>query len=230
MLKEVAEKRLAAIKEYTELGSGFKIAMRDLEIRGAGNLLGAKQHGHMEAVGYDLYCKMLNEAVKEAKGMEVAESFDTSIDIDIDAYIPMGYIPNEMQKLDIYKRIAGIETADESEEMLEELIDRFGDPPKSVENLLYIARVKSMAHHLYFTDISQKGDTLRFTLYEKAKINVAAIPEFTSSFNNHVKFTMDAKEPYFTYFLKLNTREKYVEAKDVMETFLKRAGEMLMEK
>ena len=230
MLKEVAEKRLAAIKEYTELGSGFKIAMRDLEIRGAGNLLGAKQHGHMEAVGYDLYCKMLNEAVKEAKGMEVAESFDTSIDIDIDAYIPMGYIPNEMQKLDIYKRIAGIETADESEEMLEELIDRFGDPPKSVENLLYIARVKSMAHHLYFTDISQKGDALRFTLYEKAKINVAAIPEFTASFNNHVKFTMDAKEPYFTYFLKLNTREKYVEAKDVMETFLKRAGEMLMEK
>ena len=104
--------------------------------------------------------------------MDVAESFDTSIDIDIDAYIPMGYIPNEMQKLDIYKRIAGIETADESEEMLEELIDRFGDPPKSVENLLYIARVKSMAHHLYFTDIAQKGDTLRFTLYEKAKINV----------------------------------------------------------
>lgn len=230
MLKEIAEKRLAAIKEYTELGSGFKIAMRDLEIRGAGNLLGAEQHGHMEAVGYDLYCKMLNEAVKETKGMDVAESFDTSIDIDIDAYIPMGYIPNEMQKLDIYKRIAGIETADESEEMLEELIDRFGDPPKSVENLLYIARVKSMAHHLYFTDIAQKGDTLRFTLYEKAKINVAAIPEFTASFDKHVKFTMDAKEPYFTYFLKLNTREKYVEAKDVMETFLQRAGEMLMEK
>ena len=230
MLKEIAEKRLAAIKEYTELGSGFKIAMRDLEIRGAGNLLGAEQHGHMEAVGYDLYCKMLNEAVKEAKGMDVAESFDTSIDIDIDAYIPMGYIPNEMQKLDIYKRIAGIETADESEEMLEELIDRFGDPPKSVENLLYIARVKSMAHHLYFTDIAQKGDTLRFTLYEKAKINVAAIPEFTASFDKHVKFTMDAKEPYFTYFLKLNTREKYVEAKDVMETYLQRAGEMLMEK
>ena len=110
----------------------------------------------MEAVGYDLYCKMLNEAVKEAKGMDVAESFDTSIDIDIDAYIPMGYIPNEMQKLDIYKRIAGIETADESEEMLEELIDRFGDPPKSVENLLYIARVKSMAHHLYFTVLHRK--------------------------------------------------------------------------
>ena len=94
-------------------------------------------HGHMEAVGYDLYCKMLNEAVKEAKGIAVEESFDTSIDIVIDAYIPMGYIPNELQKLDIYKRIADIETQEETEEMTEELIDRFGDPPKSVENLLY---------------------------------------------------------------------------------------------
>ena len=117
MLKEVAEKRLAAIREYTDLGSGFKIAMRDLEIRGAGNLLGAEQHGHMEAVGYDLYCKMLNEAVKEAKGLKTEESYDTTIDIDLDAYIPMGYIPNEMQKLDIYKRIADIETEEETEEM-----------------------------------------------------------------------------------------------------------------
>ncbi len=148
MLKEVAEKRLAAIKEYTELGSGFKIAMRDLEIRGAGNLLGAEQHGHMEAVGYDLYCKMLNEAVKEAKGMKQEESFDTTIDIDIDAYIPMGYIPNEVQKLDIYKRIADIQTDEETEEMLEELIDRFGDPPKPVENLLYIAKIKSLAQFI----------------------------------------------------------------------------------
>ena len=164
MLKEIAEKRLAAIKEYTELGSGFKIAMRDLEIRGAGSLLGERQHGHMEAVGYDLYCKMLNEAVKEAKGIAVEESFDTSIDIVIDAYIPMGYIPNELQKLDIYKRIADIETQEETEEMTEELIDRFGDPPKSVENLLYIAKIKSMAHRLYFTEVAQKGERVRFSL------------------------------------------------------------------
>ena len=138
LLKEEAEKRLQAIREFTELGSGIKIAMRDLEIRGAGNVLGAEQHGHMEAVGYDLYCKMLNEAVKEAKGMDVAESFDTSIDIDIDAYIPMGYIPNEMQKLDIYKRIAGIETADESEEMLEELIDPVWRSAKSLSKICFI--------------------------------------------------------------------------------------------
>ena len=107
----VAEKRLGAIKEFTELGSGFKIAMRDLEIRGAGNLLGEQQHGHMEAVGYDLYCKMLNEAVKREKGLDVDEDeFQTTVDMDIDAYIPSTYIRSESQKLDIYKRIAGIET------------------------------------------------------------------------------------------------------------------------
>ena len=149
MLKEVAEKRLAAIREYSDLGSGFKIAMRDLEIRGAGNLLGAEQSGHMEAVGYDLYCKMLHEAVKEARGEAPAEQFETSVDIRTDAFIPSTYIANESQKLDMYKRIAGIETDEEAEEMLEELIDRFGEPPKSVQNLLTIARLKAVAHSIY---------------------------------------------------------------------------------
>ena len=230
MLKEVAEKRLAAIKEYTELGSGFKIAMRDLEIRGAGSLLGERQHGHMEAVGYDLYCKMLNEAVKEAKGIAVEESFDTSIDIVIDAYIPMGYIPNELQKLDIYKRIADIETQEETEEMTEELIDRFGDPPKSVENLLYIAKIKSMAHRLYFTEVAQKGKSVRFTLYEKARIDVAKIPELVAAYGQKVTFTADPKNPYFTYHLKKNSRDKNVDIKSVVEQFLSDAGGLLTER
>ena len=230
MLKEVAEKRLAAIKEDTELGSGFKIAMRDLEIRGAGSLLGERQHGHMEAVGYDLYCKMLNEAVKEAKGIAVEESFDTSIDIVIDAYIPMGYIPNELQKLDIYKRIADIETQEETEEMTEELIDRFGDPPKSVENLLYIAKIKSMAHRLYFTEVAQKGESVRFTLYEKARIDVAKIPELVAAYGQKVTFTADPKNPYFTYHLKKNSRDKNVDIKSVVEQFLSDAGGLLTER
>ena len=221
MLKEVAEKRLAAIKEYTQLGSGFKIAMRDLEIRGAGNLLGANQHGHMEAIGYDLYCKMLNEAVKEAKGIATEESFDTFIDVEIDAYIPMTYIPNEYQKLDIYKRIADIETEEETDEMLEELIDRFGDLPKSVENLLYIARIKSMAHQVYLTEVLQKGDTLRFTLYEKARLDVTKIPVLIEAHKGSVKFSADAKNPYFTYFLKRNSREKDQNPLDILENFLK---------
>ena len=228
MLKEIAEKRLAAIKEYTELGSGFKIAMRDLEIRGAGNLLGAEQHGHMEAVGYDLYCKMLSEAVKEAKGGEAAEeSFDTAIDINIDAYIPMDYIPNEFQKLDIYKRIAEIETEEEAEEIVEELIDRFGDLPKSVENLLLIARLKSMAHKSYFTEVAQKADVLKFTLYEKAKLDVAKLPEFVAAYGSDLKFTADAKAPYFSYYIRKNSREKNKDVFEWLERFLVDVSENL---
>lgn len=208
MLKEIAEKRLAAIKEYTELGSGFKIAMRDLEIRGAGNLLGERQHGHMEAVGYDLYCKMLNEAVKQAKGIRTEERFETSIDVDIDAFIPPSYIPNEYQKLDIYKRIASIENEEEKDEILEELLDRFGEPPKSVQNLLLIAEYKAKAHHLYFTDVVQKMDTVKFVMFERAKINPALIPEFVNLYNGKMKFYADRKVPYFLYDLKQNSRQK----------------------
>ena len=221
MLKEIAEKRLAAIKEYTELGSGFKIAMRDLEIRGAGNLLGAEQHGHMEAIGYDLYCKMLNEAVKEAKGMVTEASFDTFIDVEIDAYIPMTYIPNEYQKLDIYKRIASLATEEEIDEMLEELIDRFGDLPKSVQNLLFIARIKAMAHQVYLTEVQQKADTIKFTLYEKAKLDVSKIPILLAAHPGCLKFTAGAKAPYFTYLLKKNSREKNRKPLEILEEFLK---------
>ncbi len=227
MLKEIAEKRLAAIKEYTDLGSGFKIAMRDLEIRGAGNLLGAKQHGHMAAVGYDLYCKMLNEAVKEAKGIETFESYETSIDVDIDAYIPVNYVPNETQKLDLYKRIAGIENKEEKEEMLEELIDRFGDPPKSVENLLTLAEYKSIAHKYYFTEVAQKGEEVRFTLFERAKVNPAKIPEFVAQYGGKMKFYPDKKMPCFVYLLKMNSRQKET-AMEVIEKVLSDAKMLCM--
>ena len=177
MLKEVAEKRLAAIKEFTDLGSGFKIAMRDLEIRGAGNLLGAKQHGHMQAVGYDLYCKMLNEAVKNLKGISTAEDFNTSVDLDVDAFIPPAYIVNEIQKLDIYKRIAGIENQSECDDMKEELLDRFGETPVAVENLFRISMIRVNAHKLYITDIKGKNGEIQFTLKEDAKIYAERIPQ-----------------------------------------------------
>ena len=198
MLKEVAEKRLHAIREFTELGSGFKIAMRDLEIRGAGNLLGAEQHGHMEAVGYDLYCKMLNEAVKQLKGEELPEDFETTVELPLDAYIPASYIKSEAQKLNIYKRIAGIENEEESLDMLEELIDRFGDPPKAVENLLTVSALRALAHRVYVKEIAQKGDSIRFVMYEHAKVNPAGIPEILEPYENNLKFTVD-ENPYFTY-------------------------------
>lgn len=207
MLKEIAEKRLHAIREFTELGSGFKIAMRDLEIRGAGNLLGAQQSGHMEAVGYDLYCKMLNEAVKSLKNADIEEDkFDTTIDIDIDAFIPEKYISSEFQKLDIYKRIASLENEEECDDMLEELIDRFGDPPRSVTNLLAVANIKAMAISVFVTEVSQKGDTIKFTMYEKAKVNPSKIPGLLDKYKNTMKFTVDTN-PYFTY-IPVKSKEK----------------------
>ena len=196
MLKETAEKRLAAIREYTDLGSGFKIAMRDLELRGAGNLLGAQQHGHMNAVGYDLYCKMLNEAVKEAKGIHTMEDFETSVDLNVDAYIPDYYISNEFQKLDIYKRIAGIETQQDYDDMLEELLDRFGEPGKAVLNLLAIAKLKAIAHQGYVTEIKQTGKTVRFTLYEKARLNTEGFPALMQKYRRGLQFKNE-QEPKF---------------------------------
>lgn len=196
MLKETAEKRLAAIREYTDLGSGFKIAMRDLELRGAGNLLGAQQHGHMNAVGYDLYCKMLNEAVKEAKGIHTMEDFETSVDLNVDAYIPDSYISNEFQKLDIYKRIAGIETQQDYDDMLEELLDRFGEPGKAVLNLLAIAKLKEIAHQGYVTEIKQTGKTVRFTLYEKARLNTEGFPALMQKYRRGLQFKNE-QEPKF---------------------------------
>lgn len=207
MLKEVAEKRLAAIKEFTELGSGFKISMRDLEIRGAGNLLGASQHGHMEAVGYDLYCKMLNEAVKKLKGEATdIRDYETSVDIKVDAFIPVSYIKNELQKLDIYKRIAEIETEEERSDMVDELVDRFGEPPESVHNLLAIALLKEKAHRAYITEIASKKNALRFSMYEKADIDASGIPELVASMGGRLRFVPGPMHspgavfsPYFTY-------------------------------
>lgn len=199
MLKEVAEKRLSAIREFTDLGSGIKIAMRDLEIRGAGNLLGAEQHGHMEAVGYDLYCKMLNEAVRYLKGEAEEEDYNTTVDLNVDAFIPDTYIANEYQKLDVYKRIAAIESEEEMEDMTEELIDRFGDIPKKVETLLLIAALKAEAHRCYLTAVEQKGDAFTFTLYGKAKINPAKIPPLVEKYKGELVLRTDAGGPCFVY-------------------------------
>ncbi len=198
MLQEVAEKRLHAIREFTELGSGFKIAMRDLEIRGAGNLLGAEQSGHMESVGYDLYCKMLSEAVQEAKGIEVAEDFVTTIDIAVNAYIPESYITNEALKLDTYKRIAAIENSEEYEDMLEELMDRFGEPPKTVQNLLAVADLKAMAHKAWITEIKQMEGTMRITMHNRARVDAAGIPGVMEKFRDELTFKPD-KTPYFLF-------------------------------
>lgn len=209
LLKEIAEKRLEAIKEFTDLGSGFKIAMRDLEIRGAGSLLGRSQHGHMQAVGYDLYCKMLNEAVKTLKGIPTIEDFNTVVDLDADAYIPPSYIVNEIQKLDIYKRIAGIEDEKECDDMREELLDRFGEIPKSAANLLRIALIRSHAHHLYITELKGKNEVLQMILRQDAPIVVENIPILLQEYGGKMTF-----EPKGTPTFRLRYRKCGVIEKD----------------
>ena len=224
VLKEVAEKRLQAIREFTDLGSGFRIAMKDLEIRGAGNLLGKKQHGHMEAVGYDLYCKMLNEAVKNLKGIPTTlEDFNTLVDLDVDAFIPPSYIVNEVQKLDIYKRIASIENPAESEEMRGELLDRFGAVPKSVENLLRISLIRVQAHEIYVTEIKGKNERILIYMKPDANIDPAKIPQLLAVFPKKLNFVAKGN-PYFVYkYKKLDLVEKDAEQ-------LLALTEMLLEK
>ena len=207
MLKDVAERRLSAIREFTDLGSGFKIAMRDLEIRGAGNLLGAEQHGHMEAVGYDLYCKMLSTALKSLKGEGThARSFATTIDISVDAYIPEKYIRDEKQRVDLYKRIALIASEEEKRDMLEELIDRFSDPPVKVMKLLDVALIKAKAHKADITAVEQKGETVTFTMFEEARIDVTKIGDMVKKFQGALKF--EAQTPVRFQHTRRNTGKR----------------------
>lgn len=226
MLKEIAEKRLQAIKEFTELGSGFKIAMRDLEIRGAGNLLGAQQSGHMEAVGYDLYCKMLNDAIKTMKGeISEEETFETTVDMDVDAFIPATYIKNEFQKLDVYKRIADINTEEEFLDMQEELVDRFGDMPSSVNNLLNIAHIRSICHSVYVTSLTFKGEELKLVMYPKAKLSVERIPEYVKKYEPCLKLVPEAN-PYFLYSCKKLPGKGKMDALSVFELIKNLLGDL----
>jgi len=163
-INETADKRLKSIRDFTEFGSGFKIALRDLEIRGAGNVLGPEQHGVMDAVGYDMYCKILSEAVLEAKGENIKEEIVTSIDIKTDAYIPEKYIGSANTRIEMYKRISSVETDEDMQEILEELIDRFGEPPASVTNLLNISVIGKMAAAVGISEINQLGEFLKFRI------------------------------------------------------------------
>lgn len=199
LLREEAEKRLSAIKEFTDLGSGFKIAMKDLEIRGAGNLLGRTQHGHMQAVGYDLYCKMLNEAVRNLKNETAEEDFDTLIDIEVDAYIPSEYIVNEVQKLDIYKRIAGIENENEYEDMKDELLDRFGTLPDSAKHLLKVSLLRVMAHGLCMSEVKARNGLLTMTVRRDASLNPDGV---IALFKKHSQLSFSNSSNQFIYHYK----------------------------
>ncbi len=199
LLKEQAEKRLKAIREFTDLGSGYRISMRDLEIRGAGNLLGAEQSGHMDAVGYELYCKMLAEAVRSIRGEEKeSDQFDTSIDIPINAYIPEDYISNETDKLIWYKKIAQISDQADYEDALDELTDRYGDIPAAMQRLMDIALLRGKAHAAWISLIDQEGDRIRFTMHARARVQIDRIDAFLKSFGGRMKIRT-GREPAFIW-------------------------------
>ncbi len=205
MIKETAEKRLKAIREFTDLGSGYKISMRDLEIRGAGNLLGQEQSGNIEAVGYDLYCKMLGNAIKKLSGKGEKADFATAIDLPLDANIPENYVKNEYLKLDLYKRISKIESQEGADAILEEVKDRFGEVPKPFMRLLSVACIKALAHSAYLTEVKMVDGEVVFKLWNEAPLNVDAIDSFMKEFDGDIRFVGG---PQGGFRLKVKTREQ----------------------
>ncbi len=223
LLTEESEKRLKAIREFTQLGSGIRIAMRDLEIRGAGNVLGAEQHGHMEAVGYELYCKLLNMAVRQEKGeLTEADSFDTQVECAIDAFIPDSYISNEGQKLDAYKRISSIESREDYMDMQDELTDRFGEPPREVQNLLTIAWLKALAHRCSATELNVGRGSYRVLFRQKAVLRAERIPALVQEANGQLRFSGGAT-PMLVY------RQRPSESRWTMEETLQQVEKLLTE-
>ena len=203
LLTEVANKRLKAIKEFTEFGSGFKIAMRDLEIRGAGSMLGEMQHGHMEQVGYDTYCKLLDEVIKEMQGIEVQEEHDVQIDLSISSYIPDSFIENSSQKIEIYQNIALCRTEEELQNVIDEVIDRYGKMPKELENLIDIARIKQLARNANMLKISQRENNVVF-YFGKEKIKPETVNILIKKYPMQIKFS-NGIEPYITLRIRENT-------------------------
>ncbi len=217
LLSEVADKRLKAIKEFTEFGSGFKIAMRDLEIRGAGSMLGEMQHGHMEQVGYDTYCKLLDEVIKEMQGIEVVEEQDVQIDLAVSSYIPDNFIENSSQKIEIYQNIALCRTEEELQNVIDEVIDRYGRLPKELENLIDIARIKQLARKANILKIAQRENGIVF-YFVKEKIKPEMVNTLITKYPMLVKFS-NAVEPYVT--LRIKENENIIEkAKEFLKTVI----------
>ena len=192
MLSEVADKRLKAIKEFTEFGSGFKIAMRDLEIRGAGSLIGEIQHGHLEEVGYDTYCRILDEVLKEEQGIKVEEDISCQIDLNVTSYIPDSFISDQNQKIEIYQDIALCKNEEDISNVIDEIIDRFGNMPNEIENLLEISRIKQLAKEKYLTKIQSRGNSVVFT-YDTNKFDNNSLSDIIKKYGNRIKFSSGIK-------------------------------------
>ena len=216
MLSEVADKRLKAIKEFTEFGSGFKIAMRDLEIRGAGSLIGEIQHGHLEEVGYDTYCRILDEVLKEEQGIQVEEEIECQIDLNVTSFIPDDYISDQNQKIEIYQDIALCKTEEDIRNVIDEMIDRFGNMPDEIENLLEIARIKELAKEKFLTKIQSKGNYVVFT-YDTNQFDQKCLPELIQRYGNRLKFSSGIKPMITLKLEKQGEKERLQEVKEFLK-------------
>ncbi len=216
MLSEVADKRLKAIKEFTEFGSGFKIAMRDLEIRGAGSLIGEIQHGHLEEVGYDTYCRILDEVLKEEQGIQVQEDIECQIDLNVTSYIPDDYIADQNQKIEIYQDIALCKTEEDIRNVIDEMIDRFGNMPDEIENLLEIARIKELAKEKFLTKIQSKGNYVLFT-YDTNRFDQNSLSDLIKKYGNRLKFSSGIKPMITLKLEKQGEKEQLQEVKEFLK-------------
>ena len=223
VLSDIARRRLSAIREFTQLGSGYRVAMRDLQIRGAGSLLGEYQSGNIGEIGYDLYCKLLGEAVAQARGEPAPVRTETVMDMDLDAYLPSGYIRSENQKLDMYKRISSVQNEEEYEDVVEELLDRFGEIPAPAMNLLRIVKIKARCAGLDAVLVSLKNGILQITLLPRAGINADAVPDLLKNYGRKLKLKYTGKAPVFEMDLKnLSQESSLKEAEDLISEMRKR--------
>ena len=209
IISEIAEKRLKTIMEFTEFGSGFKIAMRDLEIRGAGNFLGRQQHGHMNLVGYEMYCKLLDETVKEAKGIKRKKEIEVAVEINLSAYINKEYINNESQRVEMYKKIALIDDEQDVSDIKDELYDRFGEIPIEMENLINIAYIKSLAGEIGFSSVLQRNENVVFQYSENVIPDIKVINKLSKKYPNKILFTA-CKNSYITYKAKNTKKDNFL--------------------
>ena len=223
-LSETAQKRLDAIREFTEFGSGFRIAMRDLEIRGAGNLLGPEQSGYMMSVGYDMYLQLLEEAVLEQRGEKAPQRTECSADLTVSANLPESYIPSGEQRMDIYRRIAALRTAEQSQELLDELIDRYGEPPQPVLKLMDVALLRAEAVQIGVSDISQRGSEITFTFAASEAVPVEAVMALCSLPKNRRRLTLSATGTEPKLLLRLSLGE------DALDTALTLVGDLRVNK
>ena len=203
-ISDVAQKRLSAIRDFTQFGSGFKIALRDLEIRGAGNILGANRPGHMESVGYEMYVRLLSEAIAEEKGEAPPQSAEEcAVDIALDAHIPEEYIKELNQRIDIYKRIAAIRSQEDAADVIDELIDRFGEPPTAVMGLIKVATLRNMASALGITEIRQNDSAL---LFFPKELDLERISMATQKLQGRLTVDLMSSRPHLTAALKTGER------------------------